>query len=101
MNDERSITCDIIKISEYGITVAYSRYLDLMLHLIVLFLPTTNEVCEGYVFTGVCLSTAGGLGMSRGSPSRGVCVQGCLCPRGVSVQGDLSGRPNRQKIPVR
>ena len=24
------------------------------------FLPPTNEVCEGYVFTGVCLSTGGG-----------------------------------------
>ena len=24
------------------------------------FLPPANEVCEGYVFTGVCLSTAGG-----------------------------------------
>ena len=25
-----------------------------------LFLPPANEVCEGYVFTGVCLSTGGG-----------------------------------------
>ena len=24
-----------------------------------LFLPPANEVCEGYVFTGVCLSTGG------------------------------------------
>ena len=24
------------------------------------FLPPANEVCEGYVFTGVCLSTGGG-----------------------------------------
>ena len=24
-------------------------------------LPPANEVCEGYVFTGVCLSTGGGL----------------------------------------
>ena len=24
------------------------------------FLPPANEVCEGYVFTGVCLSTPGG-----------------------------------------
>ena len=23
-------------------------------------LPPANEVCEGYVFTGVCLSTVGG-----------------------------------------
>ena len=26
-----------------------------------LFLPPANEVCEGYVFTGVCLSTRGGM----------------------------------------
>ena len=25
-----------------------------------LFLPPANEVCEGYVFTGVCLSAGGG-----------------------------------------
>ena len=25
-----------------------------------LLLPPANEVCEGYVFTGVCLSTGGG-----------------------------------------
>ena len=25
-----------------------------------LFLPPANDVCEGYVFTGVCLSTGGG-----------------------------------------
>ena len=24
-------------------------------------LPPANEVCEGYVFTGVCLSTGGGV----------------------------------------
>ena len=26
----------------------------------MLLLPPANEVCEGYVFTGVCLSTLGG-----------------------------------------
>ena len=26
----------------------------------ILSLPPANEVCEGYVFTGVCLSTKGG-----------------------------------------
>ena len=34
------------------------------------FLPPANEVCEGYVFTGVCLSTVGGM---RG---RGACEAG-------------------------
>ena len=43
------------------------------------FLPPANEVCEGYVFTGVCLSTGGSRSLSRGvsipggeSLSRGV-----------------------------
>ena len=31
------------------------------------FLPPANEVCEGYVFTGVCLSTGGSMcGCSQG-----------------------------------
>ena len=42
---------------------------------ILKFLPPANEVCEDYVFTGVCLSTEG---VSPGG--RGVSVQGGLCP---------------------
>ena len=42
-------------------------------------LPPANEVCEGNVFTDVCLSTWGSL-------FRGVSVQG-VSIRGVSVQG--------------
>ena len=79
------------------------------------FLPPANEVYEGNVFTGVCLSTGGGVSiqggsLTRGSLYRGVSVQGGslsrgslskgglypggLCPRGclsigVSVQGGL------------
>ena len=31
-------------------------------------LPSANQVCEGYVFTGVCLSTGGGMhGCSGGA----------------------------------
>ena len=30
-----------------------------LISLFDLFLPPANEVCEGYVFTGVCLSTGG------------------------------------------
>ena len=66
-----------------------------------IFLPPANEVCEGYVFTGVCLST-GEVSVHRGSVSRGVSVQGVsvqgvLCPggslsRGVSVQGGSLSR---------
>ena len=36
----------------------------LCLHL--LFLPPANEVCEGYVFTGVCLSMGGPCVVARG-----------------------------------
>ena len=45
-------------------------------------LPPANEVCEGYVFTGVCLSTRGGVLVS---------VQGALCPgAGHCPGGSLS-----------
>ena len=37
-------------------------------------LPPGNEVCEGYVFTGVCLST------------------GCVCGRGACMVGGMHGR---------
>ena len=51
-----------------------------------LFLPPANEVCEGYVFTGVCPSTGGsmsrGVSVQEGSLSR----RGGLCPG----QGSLS-----------
>ena len=40
-----------------------------------IFLPPANEGCEGYVFTGVCLSTGRG---------EGVWVS-ASCPRGVST----------------
>ena len=61
-----------------------------------MFLPPTNKVCEGYIFTNVCLSTGEGVSvqgdllsggsLSRGSLSRGVSVKGGgLCPQGVPV----------------
>ena len=34
-------------------------------------LPPANEICEGYVFTGVCLSTRGGLLLLPGVSARG------------------------------
>ena len=37
-------------------------------HFLLVFLPPANEVCEGYDFTGVCLSTGGSL--SRGGSVR-------------------------------
>ena len=52
-------------------------------------LPPANEVCEGYVFTGVCLST-GGISVQRVSLSRGLCPEGSVSGM-VSVWGSLSG----------
>ena len=57
-----------------------SYYLTLLLPL----LPPANKVCEGYVFTGVCLSTGGLALCPGGSPSGGSLFMG------VSVQGSLS-----------
>ena len=37
-------------------TIVYRRFVCAFVRL----LPPANEVCEGYVFTGVCLSTLGG-----------------------------------------
>ena len=68
-------------------------------HYINHLLPPANEVCEGYVFTGVCLSTGGvsvqgglclGVGLCPGGSLQGVSLsrERGLCPgRGVSVQG--------------
>ena len=47
-----------------------------------LFLPPANVVCEGYVFTGVCLSTRGG-----GSPSGGFSIKGGFSIWGGSPSG--------------
>ena len=58
-----------------------------------LFLPPANEVCEGYVFTGVCLSTRGrvsvqgGGSLSRGVSVRGWSLSGGSLSRGFSVWG--------------
>ena len=49
-----------------------------------LFLLSAKEVCEGYVFTGVCLSTG------VGSLSRGVCPEGSLSRGGLCPRGSLS-----------
>ena len=47
-----------------------------------LLLPPEKEVCEGYVFTGVCLSQGGSL-------SGGVSVPGVLCLGDLCLRGDL------------
>ena len=47
------------------------------------FLPSANEVCEGYVFTPVILSTGGGGCLGPGP--EGVCPGGCPGPGPESV----------------
>ena len=50
-----------------------------------------NEVCEGYVFTGVCLSTGGGVNAGghvwQGACVVGVCVAGGHAWQGVCMAG--------------
>ena len=53
----------------------------------MILLPPANEVCEGNVFTGVCLSTGGVLV----SVQEDLCSGG-LCPERVSIQGVVSVR---------
>ena len=64
----------------------------ILLTVQALFLPPANEVCDGYVFTDVCLFTGWGgrswslsvgVTVRGGSPSRGVSVQGALCLEGL------------------
>ena len=59
-------------------------------------LPPANEVLQGNVFTGVCLSTRGrfrslsrGVSIPEGSLSRGS-LSGGLCPGGLYPVGSLS-----------
>ena len=52
------------------------------------FLPPANEVCEGYVFTGVCLST----GWGRAWWGEGVCGGGGMHGRGVCMAEGVHGR---------
>ena len=54
-----------------------------------LFLPPANEVCEGYVFTGVCLS------MGVPVQGEGGLVQGKSLSRWISLRGVSVGGGGR------
>ena len=56
--------------------------------IIIALLPPVYEVCEGYVFTGVCLSTMGVSVSFWGVVS----IQGGLCPGGLCPGGSPSRR---------
>ena len=69
----------------------YLRYLDgeiIIFYVQWMLLPPANEVCEGYVFTGVCLSTGGGRawqGVVHGGG--GMHGGGCVCVGGMHGGG--------------
>ena len=74
---------------------------------VAIFLPPANEVCEGYVFTAVCLSMGGGavvdlaLCLRGASLSVGGSVRGVgPCPEGGSLsRGSLSREVSVRKTP--
>ena len=58
---------------------------------VMLYLPPANEVCEGYVFTGVCLSTGGCLLLGGGASSPGAAPGGVPAPGGACCGGSGPG----------
>ena len=65
---------------------AHFKYVFVLIfgNLVIMeYLPTARE---GYIFTGACLSTGGGLKLTR------VCLLGCLCDWEVSVQRGVPGQ---------
>ena len=68
-----------------------------LLGLLRSFLPPANKVCEGNVFTGVCLSKggacmAGGACVAEGHAWQGVCMVGACMPGGHAWQGVCMAR---------
>ena len=57
-------------------------------------LPPANEVCEGYVFTGVCLSRGGGVRGCRGAcvVAGGVWLPGGMCGEGGHGEGGCTAK---------
>ena len=91
LNSDRwsfTLKCKTLKIQVtlnsalYFFTFSQSKTLKVTLSDCI-SLPPANKVCEGYVFTGVCLST-------RGSLSSGVTVQRGLFLWGLHPGGSLS-----------
>ena len=69
-----------------------------------LLLPPANEVCEGYVFTGVCLSTGGGDSTCAGTPPRSAPGRYTPTPQQVHPQTStplLAGTPPGRYPPPR
>ena len=72
------------------------KNLKIVLKFILQFLPPANEVCEGYVFTGVCpregACMAGGGMCGRGMHGRGACMAGGMHGGGHAWQEGMCGR---------
>ena len=64
----------------------FSDYIASWKSILVASLPPANEVCEGYDFTGVCLSTG------RGRAWQGACMVGGYVAGGCAWQGGMHGR---------
>ena len=73
-----SATCNILTFSPLGNENVTPKN-------VLILLPPENDVCEGYVFTGVCLPTGGG-GM-RGGGRACVVGAGGMRGRGACVVG--------------
>ena len=58
----RSIACRAIALMASWVnSKLHYKHRTVIENTLLAFLPPANEVCEGYVFTGVCLSTRGGV----------------------------------------
>ena len=62
-------------------------------------ITAANEVCEGFVFTDVCMSTGGEACMRGACMVEGGCMEGDVCGKGACMVGghvwqggDLPGR---------
>ena len=65
------------------------------------FIPPTNEVCEGYVVTGVCVCPHGGgpcIAKGGGMHGRGTCVVGACMVGGACVAGGHAWQKPRDTI---
>ena len=60
-----------------------------LLGLLRSFLPPANKVCEGNVFTGVCLSTGGGMHGWGACVAEGHAWQGVCMARGCAWWGHM------------
>ena len=82
----------------YG-TYGYNTLVQATSVLLIYFLPPANEVCEGIVFTRVCLSTGGTCMAGEACMfGRGHAWQGCAW-QGACMEGGVHGRGHGMHAP--